>query len=130
MNENFVDSYQGKILGVRNYKSDKKEFFVEDFVTMESLERFLDELDTTECDITPAGKLFLEQYYGFDNLAKLLVERMRLTESIREYSVEQLSLWLQQLNPMETVTFIEQSRGHISLNQPLNEKLLPPIVKS
>jgi hypothetical protein len=69
------DPHAKKILGVRNYRSDKKEFSVFDFADIDVLESFLEEVSTGESDITPAGKSFLEKHYGLNNLSELLHRR-------------------------------------------------------
>lgn len=125
-NEQIVQAYKTKILAVRNYESDKEEFAVDDFIVLENLEEVLDEIDTGESDITPAGKSFLEKYYGFDKLSDLLSSRNKLLESIGEFSVNDLRSWLENLEPMVTATFIAKSRGIITEGQLLREEFLPP----
>lgn len=125
--EDFVRAYTNKILGVRNYASDKKEFNVCDFIDLEILAKFLDEVDTSESDISPAGKSFIKKYYGFSNLARLLVGQKLLNEAIADYSIDELTHWLENLEPMQAITFIEKSRGNIFDNQLLKEEWLPPL---
>ena len=60
-NQAIIAAFQSKILGVRNYKSDKDEFVFADFIDMRVLADFLTEVFTTESDITPAGKVFLDR---------------------------------------------------------------------
>ncbi len=126
VNGDLIKLYKNKILAVRNYKSDKKEFTTDDFIELKTLGSILDEIDTGESDITPAGKSFIAKYYGFNNLAKLFVSENVLTESIADFSSDKLGLWLEGLEPMETIRFIEESRGTINSGQPVKEELLPP----
>lgn len=107
--DELVVSYENKILAVRNYKSDKQEFTTEDFIELKILGIILDEIDAGESDITPAGKLFIEQYYGFSNLANLMVSQNILAEAVGDLSVDELALWLERLEPMETNKFIKGS---------------------
>lgn len=118
--------FKNKILAIRNYKSDKKHFIVDDFIDVKILGRILDEVDTGEGDITPAGKSFIKNYYGFGGLAKILVTQNVLTEAIKDLSYEGLISWLKSLEPMFTINFIETSRGNIKKGQKLREDLLPP----
>lgn len=124
-NEQIIQANRPKILAVRNYKSDKEKFVVDDFLVLENLENILVEVANGESDITPAGKSFLEKYYGFENLANILLTRGKLPE-YTEFSADKLRSWLENLEPMETITFIEESRGNIVKGQPLKEDLLPP----
>lgn len=118
--------FKNKILAIRNYKSDKNEFTVDDFIDLKVLGKILDEIDTGESDITPAGKVFLKKYYGNKGLANKLVMQKVLTESIKGFSSDELMAWLDNLVPMETISFIETSRGNIKQGQRLREDLLPP----
>lgn len=124
--ERVYQLYKNKILAVRNYQSDKKHFTVDDFTDMKSLGIVLDEVDTGESDITPAGKSFIEKYYGFAGLAKILVTQNVLTEAIKDLSFQELILWLKSLEPMFTINFIETVRGNVKKGQKLREDLLPP----
>jgi hypothetical protein len=127
-NEKIITAYKYKTLGVRNYSSDKKEFFVEDFINDKILDDFLDEVDTGESDITPAGKAFIENYFGFGNLARALLIRNKFFLS-KKYVPERLNevkSWIENLVPMETITFIEKARGNIKEGDSLREDLLPP----
>jgi hypothetical protein len=126
MKNDLILLYKNKILAVRNYKSEKHEFSTEDFIKLQTLASILDEVATGESDITPAGKSFIAQYYGFHNLADLLISENTLTESIADLSSDKLRLWLENLKPMEIIRFVMESKGVIHEGQPLNEKLLPP----
>jgi hypothetical protein len=124
--EHVYQLYKDKILAIRNYQSDKIHFNVADFINLKILGRVLDEVDTGESDITPAGKSFIEKYYGFTGLAKILVKQNVLTEAIKDLSFEELISWLESLNPMFTINFIETARGNVKKGQKLREDLLPP----
>lgn len=124
--ENFIESYSNKILGVRNYKSEKKEFYTDDLINIEVLEDFLEEVFNSESDITPAGKSFLEKYYGFDKLTENIIERGRFSFSSESATFDEIYVWLKELHPMETMTFIEESRGNIKDVATLRPDLLPP----
>lgn len=124
--EHIYQLYKNKILAIRNYKSDKKHFTVDDFIDLNILGKVLDEVDTGESDITPAGKSFIEKYYGFEGLAKILFKQNVLTEAIKELSFEELISWLGSLEPMSTINFIETARGNVKKGQALRKDLLPP----
>lgn len=125
-NGEITEAYKSKILAIRNYKSDKKEFLVDDFTDIGVLEKILEEIDTGESDITPAGKSFLEEYFGFDKLASILLERKIFLTSPNPSSLRGLVSWFETLEPMNTITFIEKSKDNISDEQSLREDLLPP----
>ena len=114
--ENINQNYTNKILAIRNYNSDKKEFGVADFQDLTQLKKIISEILTGESDITPAGKMFLQTYYGFDKLSNMFNS---------EFSKE----WLEGIVPMETIAFIEECRGNNVSNNNLREVLLPPIKK-
>lgn len=124
--EAILKAFATKILGVRNYKAEKKEFYVGDFTQSDTLDLFLNEVLTGESDITPAGKAFVERYYGFAKLAMDLAERATLIEFAERTTSDELHTWLKNLQPMETISFIEQARGRISARATLNADLLPP----
>ena len=110
--------FNEKILAVRHYASNKREFLVEDFLNPTVLLDIMDEVQTGESDITPAGKKFLEIYYSDEELKELL-------NSLDDDAAN----WVHTLVPMEMGTFIAQAKGQISTddNEPaLNPKLLPP----
>lgn len=128
LKENIVEAFRSKILGVRNYrdKNGKQEFTVDDFAKLEDLACILDEIFTGESDITPAGKSFLEKYYGFNELAKSLFDSNLLSERSATEKMEDLRGWLETLEPMETIKFIEEARGNLKGGEKLPEDLLPP----
>ena len=121
--------FDSKILGIRNYKADKKDFNTDDFLDFETLVDFLWEVYTGESDITPAGKSFLENYFGFDELAKELADKdYNLPPENTETNQQTIAAWLRSLDPMQTVIFIEQARGNINDDVKLREDLLPPVL--
>ncbi len=125
--EQLKELFKNKILGIRNYKSDKKEFSADDFTDFKILVDFLWEVDTGESDITPAGQSFMEKYFGFDELAKMLVSKgYNLPPENTETNEQSVSAWLKSLEPMQTISFIEQARGNIQNGAALREDLLPP----
>jgi hypothetical protein len=121
-----VAAFGGKILGVRNYKSEKKEFFVGDFRDLAVLKDFLREVSTGESDITPAGKVFLEKYYRFEDLALEIASKGDFCITNRPSSFEEILKWVKELQPMETTAFIEEARGNIEPSARLRSDLLPP----
>jgi hypothetical protein len=118
-----VAAFRGKILGICNYPSDKGEFSVDDFLDLKVLEGFLQEVSTGESDITPAGKAFLERYFGFAELASELSDAFLTNVGVRG---SELPTWLESLVPMEIMRFVEEARGNIKAGSRLREDLLPP----
>ncbi len=125
--EEIVAVFEKKILGVRNYAHEKSEFFVPDFLNIDELDHFLGQVTNGESDISPAGKVFLEKYYGLEQLAKLLFNMKGnfYREGFFKSEVEMIR-WLKEVTPMGAITFIETSRGNINDGTTLREDLLPP----
>jgi hypothetical protein len=117
-------AFRVKILGIRNYPSNKGEFSVDDFLDLKILEDFLQEVLAGESDITPAGKAFLERYYGFAELASRLSNTFR--EDAGLSTAEEVQTTLEGLVPMETMRFVEEARSNIKAGVRLREDLLPP----
>lgn len=69
---NIVQSFDGKILGVCNYKKDGQSY-VRDFLDEKKLFNFIWELESGESTLTKTGYSFLEKYYGLENLAKMIL---------------------------------------------------------
>ena len=121
------EKYANKILGVRNYKHEQSEFFVKDFTDLDLLEPILNEMFTGESDISPAGKRFLEEYYGIGNLAELLFRRENIKEMGWSFpSIQEIEEHINNIVPMEAIMFIETARGNISDDSELREDLMPP----
>lgn len=126
--EQIKDRYTEKILAVRNYASEQRVFGVQDFVNTTTLETVLEEVSDGESDITPAGKAFLDQYFGIENVAQMMLERGFLDKSTAD-SVPLVAEWLRALEPMEVVSFVERARSEDVLQGEsivLQEKFLPP----
>lgn len=120
-------AFEKKILGIRNYAHEKGEFFVPDFLNVEELDYFLGEVTTGESDISPAGKVFLEKYYGLEQLAKRLFEKKGMFHGEGYFKSEaEMVSWFKEVVPMEAMTFIETARGNIEEGDTLREDLLPP----
>lgn len=125
--EKIIAAFEKKILGIRNYVHEKSEFFVPDFLDIAELDYFLGEVTTGESDISPAGKVFLEKYYGFEQIAKQLFEKKGAfySEGCFKSEAEMIN-WFKEVVPMEAMTFIETARGNIDGESTLREDLLPP----
>jgi hypothetical protein len=125
--DDLLKAYSGKILGVRLYKSDKQELLVDDFMVIDVLDEFLAEVSASECDITPAGKSFLERYFGLERVAQMMAQRKaEFSREMGERSVDDIRRWLADLRPMEVATFIEEARGNLKEGATLRSDLLPP----
>ncbi len=124
--EKIESTFKEKILGICNYSG--QEFFVDDFKDLNILNNFLGEVFCGESDITPAGKSFLNHYYGFKNLSSILLKENKSIAS-SEFGMESeksIFEWLESLVPMEIMTFIEKARGNIQDGDTLRPDLLPP----
>src|SRR4051812_31251257 len=124
--EQLIEAYKAKILGIRNYKSDKKELIVADLIDQKMLAEFVVEVLTGGSDFTPAGKVFLEKFYGFKELAASLLDNVDFNKTHSHVSQSELEEWLKGLNPMEVITFIEESKGTIKEGVSVRDDLLPP----
>ncbi len=125
-------SYSDKILGVRNYKSNKNEFFTADFINLSDLGNFLGEVSTGESDLTPAGLQFLVDCYGsIQDIAGKIVKGSFDNEFIfkqkdKASMIAEYTKWLEGVEPMEIASFIAEARSQINENSKLNIRLLPP----
>jgi hypothetical protein len=119
-------AFEGKILGIRNYKSDQQVFMVHDFQDIRMLRNILDEIFTGESDITPAGKVFLEKYHGFKELSDKISSDGEFALEGHQATSEEILRWLEELIPMEIISFIEEARGNIQPGTALRSDLLPP----
>lgn len=68
-----VKSFEGKILGVCNYKKDGQSY-VSDFIDNKKLFDFIWQLESGESTLTKTGYIFLEKYYGLDELSKMILQ--------------------------------------------------------
>mgnify|MGYP001607132025 FL=1 len=97
------------ICGYRNYKSDKGEFFKEDFENPSILQLFLDEMCTGESDITELGKIFLLEKFATTGLAQKVIDIGGVTEDGLE-SIEAIRDRVQSQKPHEVAMFIAEAR--------------------
>jgi hypothetical protein len=129
-NHEVVERYASKILGIRNYRSHQQEFHARDLIDLAVLADLLQEVQSGESDITPAGLAFLSQYYGADFLSRSLVTAgykfYYVSACSHEVQVNAWRDWLQTVVPMELSRFIETARGTISLGSELRDDLMPP----
>lgn len=98
--EKIIGKYKGKLLGVCNYREKGGDFYVADFLDRTSLIDFLYELESHESTLTEFGYSFLEEYYGFDKIADMLLEEnpdypfnnkedlIKWLRSAREWAIE------------------------------------------
>jgi hypothetical protein len=110
---------------VRNYRAEKSHFLPDDFTDMESLQDIFEEISNGEADLTPAGKAFLEQYYGLTALAQDLhaqgwwINKPNMT-------TQEIEAWLKDIVPMEISNFISDARGYPPEGKGLPDSFLPP----
>lgn len=64
-----VEKYANKVLGIRNYASEKEEFGVTDFLDLDVLYDFIWEVADGESDFTPAGVIFIRKCLDMHEIA-------------------------------------------------------------
>ena len=93
-------------LAVRNYHHEKKFFHEDDFSSLPSLILVLNEVVTGESDLTVEGKKFLEERYGYNELAKKIIQHGGLLELSDGQNVEAVESALEKIQPMENRDFM------------------------
>ncbi|MES2971429.1 MAG: hypothetical protein V4702_03855 [Patescibacteria group bacterium] len=129
--ERIKKSYRSKILAVRNYQADKEEFTIDDFIDQQSLIDIIIEINEAVCDITPAGKVFLKEYYGYESIAKMFVNAdinlYAPKEKLKDGKLAAYTWWLENMKPMEITMLIAEARGEvINKDTKLKKILMPP----
>ncbi len=66
-----LNKYRGLILG--DYCG-TRQFYVDDLDNFEGIRSFIDVLESREADFTQTGIDFIKEYYGIENLARMLHE--------------------------------------------------------
>lgn len=129
--------YNGKILGLRNYETEKDKFYTIDFINFNTLYGFIWEVSEGESDFTPAGIAFLNEYYNFQNLAEQYRQSGRQLpphgggKSEKE-RVNEFVKYMNSIAPMETTLFIADSQFIENENNVkpsldnLDDRLQPP----
>ena len=92
--EDTIKNFEGKILGVCNYKKDGQSY-VDDFVDKKKLLDFIWELESGESTLTKTGYVFLEEYYGLSELAKMILQE---NPNFPEKTEEEIVGWLKVKN--------------------------------
>jgi hypothetical protein len=135
--DNTTESFSDKILGIRNYESDKDLFYSTDFTNSEILLDFLTEVYDGESDITPAGTVFLKQHMNLRELAEnARKDGIALPPYGRgktdEERIGHFLSFIETIQPMEISLFIAEAEWDSSKDgdkptlDNLDEKLLPP----
>lgn len=89
-----VQRYEGAVLAVQGYKKDGY-FYVNDFADpVRFADRALGELESRESDLTPEGYRFLEAFYGWGKLVRIL---HRINPDFPTDSIEGNEHWLRSL---------------------------------
>lgn len=71
--ESIRNKYKEMVLGY--YHAGKNiDYFVEDFIDFEKLQSFIGVVESREADFTQQGLNFIKEYYGIENLARMLYE--------------------------------------------------------
>jgi hypothetical protein len=134
------DKYNSKILGVRNYESDKENFYSVDFKDIETFVNFIMEVSTGESDLTPAGISYIKSFIDLKDVANQAVYRgldlppyddMQDDGSGSDPSLRFIQ-YVNDISPMEMALFIaspiktfDNEARKPSLND-LKEEYLPP----
>ncbi len=92
--EDIIKFFEGKILGVCNYKKDGQSY-VADFVDKKKLLDFIWELESGESTLTKTGYAFFEEYYGLDELAKIILQE---NPNFPEKTEKEILDWLEVKN--------------------------------
>jgi len=100
-----------ELLGYRNYKPQlgQLEFYADDLKNTHILQKFLNEVDTMESDITPAGKAFLLNSENV-NLVESLEKAGGLIEN-GYVKKEDILKWLNRVDTNEMAKFLSQVSG-------------------
>ena len=140
-NKDDIAAYDGKILGIRNYDTDKTEFYWSDFLDVPVFVDFIMQVSTGESDITPAGAVFIE---SFINLRKVANEAVIYGMTLPPYddfsdrpasvdeAINRFVRYVELIPPMETALFIASKPDDRNggLTRPslkdLREEFLPP----
>jgi len=72
-NKEITKKYEGKLLGIVDYDRNQRHY-VEDFIDKKKLLKFLFGLYDYETTFTKSGFKFLEEYYGIDEVVKMMEE--------------------------------------------------------
>lgn len=95
-------------LAVPLYSNASREaYYAEDMLPLDSMIDIMNEVFCSESDITDKGKQFLEEFFGFESLANILINNKRfyyLSNAI------QLTESLKNLVPHEIGAFITEAR--------------------
>jgi hypothetical protein len=102
-------THKDQLLGYRNYKAFKKEFYKSDFDKIKILQKFLNEVLTGESDITPEGISYIREEMGMDVISRGLADSGGLIED-RLFTSEEIKERLSRLEPYETQRFINSAK--------------------
>lgn len=108
-NADSKDVIRRNILGYRNYKSDKKEFFKEDFESLEVLREFLEEMFTGESDITGIGREFLLQRLRSSDAAQRVMD-LGGVRILNVKTAQELIGAVERQKPHEIAMFIAEAK--------------------
>lgn len=96
-------------LALRNYSSEKKIFYEEDFLNLSLLIEILNEVLTGESDLTVQGKTYLEHRISSNNLAQLIADKGGLDELKNGTNREDIETALKNMIPLQTFNFIQEA---------------------
>jgi hypothetical protein len=99
---------QKKVLGYRNYKSNKKEFFEGDFEDPETIGIFLEEVSNGESDLTNLGKAFLLKKLQEMDIAQKVLDAGKGPYDVS--NTRELVSLIEKMSPHETASFIKEAR--------------------
>lgn len=130
--------YGDKILGIRNYEAEKDEFYATDFINRNTLYDFMWEVSDGESDFTPAGIVFLNEYFDFQELASQFRQSGKQLPPHGEGQSEKERIskfidYMKNVEPMETALFIAEAqwgksnqKGNKPSIENIDDRFLPP----
>lgn len=92
ISEELLEKYKSITIIFPVYKSEQKEYTINDFKELYDVKYYLGEVSDGEACFTPSGISFLDDHFGLNNLAELLYK-----EGWRDYqftSKDQIFEWL------------------------------------
>lgn len=93
MNIKIINQYKGKVLAVENFGSNRKKF-AEDFSEQDSLLYELQQLNSHELSLTDEGVQFLDDFYGLEAIAELILERRKNGISYKYDNKKDIVEWI------------------------------------
>ena len=91
--EKILSKYKDKTLAVESFGDNRKKF-VSDFANIDGVLYELQQLNTHELSLTDDGLRFLDEYYGLDKVADMILQRIKEGIDYKYKNREDLVIWL------------------------------------